>query len=347
LFSLSNIPKTAKGEVLDKYLKLGFFRGGYRIFTTTFLQVEEELYNTHWLRINLNNFSLSKKQQDLFKRNSRFKTVLRPLEINEEKDALFSKYRAATPFIQSPSLFFLLHDFEYRNTYNSWELCIYDDNKLIGLGVLDLGKETCAGITSIFDPDYKKYSIGRYMILSKIFQAKQNNFDWFYPGYFTTNYKVFDYKLDLDYNNTEYYDFVKNDWQHISNFDQKREPLTVILKKMFHIEHRLHQNNLDYKVLKYKYFDCNLYIDFPQEIPLTQPYFIVLNESEITTEILYYNVMDEKYEILSCTKYYDVHDQKEIDKVYNCGILVIDKSSAIQFADAMEVLKFIKVSIIE
>jgi hypothetical protein len=179
------------------------------------------------------------------------------------------------------------------------------------------------------------------MILSKIYQAKLNNLDWFYPGYFTTGYKQFDYKLDLNYENTEYYDFVKNEWQHISNFDQSKEPLSIIRKKLNYIIDRFRKNDISLQLMRYRYFDSNTYIDFSDSVPLTQPYFIIISDEEDIVEILYYNVMDEKYEIISCTRYFEVHDQQEIEDEFNNGILVMIKESRVQFDDAMEVMKFL------
>jgi leucyl-tRNA---protein transferase len=342
LFSHSYTPKSAKGAILDKYLQLGFFRSGYKIFTTTFLQVGNDIYNTHWLRLSLPNFHMSEKQKNLFQRNKKFKTVVRKLELNDEKELLFSKYRASMKFITSPSLFFLLHDFNLKDTYNSWEVCIYDEEKLIGFGVLDLGKESCAGITSIYDPDYAKYSIGKYVILSKIIEAKRNGFHWFYPGYFTTNYAPFDYKLDLDKKNTEYLDYVKSEWSSMDQFEMQAEPLQIIRKKLDFIASRLRQSKNKYEILRYKFFDCNLYIDFKENKPLTEPYFLMLYSDGYNFEILYFNVFESMYEIMSCIKLYEVQDQKYEVNVYTDGILVADQNRKIQFDDALEALKYIK-----
>ncbi len=93
---------------------------------------------------------------------------------------------------------------------------IYDNGNLIGAGVFDLGKKSAAGISSFYDPDYKKFSIGRYLIYKKIAYCKKNGYDFFYPGYFVPGIKAFDYKLEIGKESLEFYDMNNDEWKPIS-----------------------------------------------------------------------------------------------------------------------------------
>ena len=100
--------------------------------------------------------------------------------------------------------------------FNSWVMNLYDEDKLIGVGVFDIGKKSAAGVVSFYDPDYKSHSIGRYLIYKKIEYCKQRRLDFFYPGYFVKGIKAFDYKLEIGKDCLEYFDMSRRLWKPIS-----------------------------------------------------------------------------------------------------------------------------------
>jgi leucyl-tRNA---protein transferase len=328
---------------------MGLFRNGSSIFTTNFLNFNDTFYNTHWLRINLKNFELSKKQKENFSKNSKFRVEINPLELNVEKEDLFKRYKEATPFIRSQNLQMLLFDGDKRNIYDSWEVCIYDGDELIGLGVFDNGANTAAGITSVYDPRYTKNSLGKYLILQKMVYCKKIDKEWFYPGYFTTVYKAFDYKLDLCRSHTEYYNFMLGMWNSYEIFDATNEPLRVIEKKLNFIKEIFSKVNLKTSIKKYNYFDSNLYLKYGDVTPLTDPYYLQMDSLKIETignihatkEIIRYNVVTKHYEVIIIHPIFQVINPDIIntdgdeENVY--GLV---NSKKIEKKDAYELVKF-------
>ena len=71
-------------------------------------------------------------------------------------------------------------------------------SNLIAVGYFDLGKNSITGILNFYDPDYKKYSLGKYLILQKIDYAAANSIAFYYTGYLSTAISKFDYKLFPD-----------------------------------------------------------------------------------------------------------------------------------------------------
>jgi arginine-tRNA-protein transferase len=80
---------------------------------------------------------------------------------------------------------------------------VRDGGKLIAAGIFDQGSATIAGIKNIYHPEYKKYSLGKYMILLKYQYCLQQGIKWYYPGYFAPENPKFNYKIDFDKNATE------------------------------------------------------------------------------------------------------------------------------------------------
>jgi len=205
-------------EELDDYLAHGWFRMQQSIFTTHQIVFDDVLYPAIWLRVNLHTFEPDKKYQALNKSNGKFKFEIKKACISQQHEALFQSYRTSIPFNTSHSLHWLLLGDKTGNVYNTYMINVYEGIKLIGTGFFDLGKNSAAGICSIYHPDYKKYSLGKYMIYEKMLVCKEKGFKYFYPGYFVPGYGRFDYKLEIGNSAIEYFDIYKEMWVPMNNF---------------------------------------------------------------------------------------------------------------------------------
>lgn len=215
-FPLKIIP-----EELDNYLAAGWYRMGQCIFTTDFIEREEEYFQTIWLRNRLKNYQPSISIKKLERRNKRFEIEICPFNYSNNYESLFQKYRSALPPGRAIDLYSFLMGDSLKIVFNSWVINLYDNNQLIGAGVFDLGKKSAAGISCFYDPDYKSYSIGRYLIYKKIAYCKQKCYDFFYPGYFVPGIKAFDYKLEIGKESLEFFDMNKSLWKPLSKLNLK------------------------------------------------------------------------------------------------------------------------------
>lgn len=197
---------------LDCFLSLGWFRMQQTIFTTDFLYFDDQMYDAVWLRIRLHDFFSDKRYTILSKKNSHFKTEIKKLIITPAHDKLYNSYKESISFEGASSLRSLLFGKNENNAYDTRMIDMFDGDRLIGTGVFDLGKNSAAGICSIYDPAYKKFSLGKYMIYKKLQYCKQENFSYFYPGYFVPGYPMFDYKLDIGKPAIEYFDPTQKKW---------------------------------------------------------------------------------------------------------------------------------------
>jgi arginine-tRNA-protein transferase len=205
-----------QAEELDNYLATGWYRMGQSIFTTDFVERYGVCFKTIWLRNCLKKFKTSSSFNKLEKRNKEFQIEIIPFHYNKQYEELFQKYHYSLPPGRVGDLHsFLIGDSPYL-IFNSLAINIYDNKNLIGAGVFDLGKKSAAGISSFYDPEYKRFSIGRYLIYKKIEYCRQNGYDYFYPGYFVPGIKAFDYKLEIGKESLEFYDMNKKEWNPIS-----------------------------------------------------------------------------------------------------------------------------------
>ncbi|HEY5371524.1 MAG TPA: GNAT family N-acetyltransferase [Hanamia sp.] len=197
---------------LDAFLSLGWYRIQQTIFTTDFLYFDDQVYDAIWLRVRLRDLMPDKRYKILSKKNSCFRTEIKSSVITPAHEELYDSYKEGVSFEGASSLHSLLYGKSDCNAFNSQMINVFDGDVLIGAGVFDLGKHSAAGICSIYNPAYRKFSLGKYMIYEKIQYCKRENFTYFYPGYFVPGYPTFDYKLEIGKPAIDYFDPVQKRW---------------------------------------------------------------------------------------------------------------------------------------
>lgn len=214
-------------DQLDNYLAAGWYRMSQCIFTTDYVEVDGHDYQAIWLRIDLNSYKPSSTFEKLEKRNRNFRVEIVPFVYSRQHELLYAKYVRSVTGERSKTLADFLFDFTNNDIFNSVAIHLYDVDKLIAVGIFDIGRKSVAGICSFFDPDYKKHSLGRYLIYKKIEYCCQNGFDYFYPGYFVPGIETFDYKLRIGTASLEYFDMRQRKWKNIRFYKAEDNALNV------------------------------------------------------------------------------------------------------------------------
>lgn len=197
-------PEKMNGEELDDFLEMGWYRMGQSIFTTHFIFLEESYYRVFWLRYNLNNIALSKSQKRLKDKHQQFDVSVKPLEITDEIEQLYAAYKTCVNFAGAESVHqWLFGDAPPTNVFDTELIEIRDNQKLIAVGVADWGSKSIAGIINFYHPEYKRFSLGKYLMLIKIELGQSKNIQWYYPGYLVYQRPEFDYKLCFNNNAVE------------------------------------------------------------------------------------------------------------------------------------------------
>ena len=192
-------PPRLSGTQMDAFLAIGWYRMGQAFFTTDAIMHKEEIFKVFWLRYNLQKVGPEKKSNaKIIENNSRFEATIQPLEVTEEMDNLYELYKAGINFEGAASIEQWLYEGKPRNVFDSYSVTVRDNGTLIAVGIFDKGKKAIAGILNFYNPLYKKYSPGKYLMLLKIKYAQQDNIKWYYPGYIVPGYPKFDYKLFVD-----------------------------------------------------------------------------------------------------------------------------------------------------
>jgi leucyl-tRNA---protein transferase len=328
-----------KGEQLDEYLEKGWFRMGQTIFTTNFLKFSGLLYSVIWLRIDLLTFKPTKTQQKLQKLNTKFKVEIKPsIAVTPEHLILFNKYKNHVPFDASPSLTHLLYDDKFSNVFDTYEVNIYDNRKLIACGIFDLGNDASTGITCFYDPDYQKYSLGKYLMFLKMDFSKKQGMSYFYPGYFAPNYPIFDYKLDLAKPYLEFLDLSTNLWEPFEEYIYEEIPLVEMTQKLEELSACLTKRNFQHSLLKYEYFDADLSATMNGAGTFDFPLFLLCFERDNSNSnpLIVYDVISRQYHLVVCDVVYHLDNQNIKSDSYNENLLQMTQHLfATESAEAM------------
>jgi leucyl-tRNA---protein transferase len=223
--------ETMTAERLDQLLALGWYRMSDKFFTTSFIKFGEEIYNTVWLRIALADFSLSPTLSKIKKRNQGFRIVYQPLTVDDEMEVLFASYKTVAKFETATSLDEHLYS---KSSFHDLSYCvkIYDDDLLIGCGIYERGIDTLEGLISFYHADYHKYSLGKYLILTKIEHAISLGCTHYYLGYYVPGYPKFDYKLSFSDDCTEFYHPGDNHWYVLTDYDDYYDEVGLMYRAL-------------------------------------------------------------------------------------------------------------------
>lgn len=341
-----HFPQSLSGDELDRYLAEGWFRMGQTIFTTNFLNFKQKFYSAIWLRIRLSDCVVSKTEEKLIRLNSNFSVQIQKASIDQEKENLFARYRAQVSFEPSSSIKSLLFGKSADNIYDTLEITVRDGDKLIGCGFFDLGRTSAAGITSFYDPAYKKFSLGKFLIYQKIAFARANGFEFFYPGYFVPEYPAFDYKLKLHGNAQEYFDVATGHWYNIATFCKNLTPIAIMRTRLSELHNELSALNIPSSVLHYEFYDANLVPDLSHmelfDFVVFLQYFDIFENA--INSLVVYDPRDKRYHWMVVKSIWKSDHLPQTDNSYADHLLKVEEA-VISTANASEMAEILALAI--
>lgn len=327
MFAKLTFPEFLPPEELDDYLANGWFRMGQTIFTTNFLKFSNNFYSAIWLRIDLFNLEKTKTQQKIYKLNAGFRVVVQPIQFHENQEILFQKYKNHISFDTSPSLEYLLYNQGENDIFTTYEVGVYDQEKLIATGFFDLGNQSSAGITCFYDPDYKKYSLGKFLMYQKMDFCKKLGLRYFYPGYFAPGYRLFDYKLDLAKPHLEYLDVRTNQWLGFDTFKEENIPLNTMTQHLSILSELLEERGFEHTLFNYDFFDADLMANLNGMNLFDFPVFIFCFEVDElqTSPIIVFDIRNGQYHLLLCVSVFKTYSEFNSDGHYSTNLLKVVK----------------------
>lgn len=246
-------PQFMSPSRLDKFLSGGWFRNCHLLFRSQLICLEGDVFSVVNIRLNLADYVFSKSLRKMYKRNlKRFTFEVRNMQLDQEKEMLFQKHRARFKGFLFESLqHFFSEDLMGQQIFETKEICVYDDGKLIAYSFFDEGNSSMASLLGVFDDSYNKHSLGLFTMLLEIMYGTMSGKQYYYPGYVLDKPSVFDYKLRLG--QMEYYDW-KGSWSLDENVALTNNIANRLRAKIADIQLALSTWNVAYSRVLYPVF---------------------------------------------------------------------------------------------
>jgi arginine-tRNA-protein transferase len=151
------------------------------------------------LRIPVDEFRPTRDQRRVLARwQDRNRIEIGPATYTEEKLALFNRHKQRRGLVAADD------DGEMTALgYSSWlvqtctltvEMRYFHDDVLVGVGLVDLGRESASSVYFYFDPDRSDLSPGVFSVLSEIDLCRRTGRRWLYLGLYVEDCRHLSYK---------------------------------------------------------------------------------------------------------------------------------------------------------
>ncbi len=179
---------------LDLLLENGWRHFGAYFFRYNLGFYENEIRLVQPLRVRLSEFSVSKSQRRILKRNNDLQIVARPIKITAETEVLFQRHKQRFKNSAPDSIYDFLDENAADTPCEALEICVYDGKKLLAASFFDVADASVSGIYAIFAPEEAARSLGIFTMLLEIDFAVKSGRNFYYSGYAYAGKSFYDYK---------------------------------------------------------------------------------------------------------------------------------------------------------
>jgi arginine-tRNA-protein transferase len=201
---------------LDLLLAEGWRHFGTQFFRYSYGFYELDIRRVIPPRIRLAKFSLTKSQRRTRRRNADLTTVIRPINITQEAEALFETHKQRFKSGVPESIYDFLSPTATSQPCESNEVALYDGDRLVAASYFDVGAIANSGIYAMFDPEYSTRRLGIYTLLKEIEFSIAAGKEFYYQGYSYKGQSFYDYKRRFP--GTEAFDWSGN-WRGLDHGD--------------------------------------------------------------------------------------------------------------------------------
>ena len=134
------------------------------------------------LRVQADDFSPSKSQRRILKKNSAVEVRFGPREFSERAFEIYQDH-SVNRFGEEKSKKNFKASF-YRPSCPGLQSEYYLAGEMVGLGFLDQGEDSLSSVYFVFDTNYSALGLGTFSILKEIEYAKTQELAYYYLGYY-------------------------------------------------------------------------------------------------------------------------------------------------------------------
>lgn len=185
---------------------------GWRHFGTHFFRYnlgfyEMDIRRVIPLRIRLADFSLSKSQRRVLRRNEDLTVVVCGITFDRKSEELFHRHKQRFKGDVPHSVSDFIGD--GPSSVETRQMRVFENDELRAVSYFDVGKASTSGVYAMFEPESSSRSLGIFTLLKEIEFSIANKKEFYYLGYSYAGKSFYDYKKR--FHSTEMFDW-KGDW---------------------------------------------------------------------------------------------------------------------------------------
>ncbi|CAN5465398.1 hypothetical protein BH18ACI3_BH18ACI3_17420 [soil metagenome] len=207
--------EAVSGIEMDDLLANGWRHFGTHFFRYNLNVYEFDIRQVIPLRIRLADFSLTKSQRRILRKNADLRTEIRPIVVTDKTEELFERHKLRFHHGTPDSIYDFVSRKPAKTPCRAMEICVYEDNNLLAASFLDIAETSSSGIYAIFDPKASSRSPGIFTMLKEIEYSIENGKMFYYQGYCYAGESFYDYKKR--FRAIEQYEWNGN-WESVKEF---------------------------------------------------------------------------------------------------------------------------------
>ena len=268
-------PEKLSPADLDHYLETGWFRNSVLLHNSKVICLDGDVHTILNIRLPLKNHQFSRSLRRIKKTNdSQFRFEIQRVQLTQAKEKLYQKHLERFKGFLFDSLDQFLFAYGKSSVFNTYEITVYDGDKLVAFSLFDIGENSMASLLGIYNTDYSKYSLGIYTMILEIEFAKKKNITYYYPGYVLDNSEEFDYKLRVG---TMQYMNQAGFWVDKSELSENDFPGDAIKSKMQLVVKELEAEEVKHTLLLNPYYTIGYVQPFHDQFSKSTQVILMVN----------------------------------------------------------------------
>ena len=191
------VPAVRSPAALDRYLEQGWFRTGFAMARAPLVCMEGDIFATLDVRVRLRGHAWTRSQRRSLRRGERFEVRVDKPRCDAERERLYDGNKPRFAGFVFETLAEVIEAEPFASMFDTRELSVYDDGKLIAVSYFDLGERSLASLLGLYDESYARFGLGIHTMLLEMELGKRRGYHYYYPGYALRRSPRLDYKLRL------------------------------------------------------------------------------------------------------------------------------------------------------
>jgi arginine-tRNA-protein transferase len=176
-------------------------RGWRRFGNMFFRPICQECTACESIKIDVPHYTFSKSERRIMKKCGAFTQLIQQPTLTRTHLDLFNKYHEYMKDKRGwdhQSVNARNYYMSFVHGYNDfgYEVLYFDEDRLIAVDLIDMLPNGISSIYFYYDPDYAKYSLGKYSMLQQIELARKYELEWIYLGYYVESCQSLMYKKE-------------------------------------------------------------------------------------------------------------------------------------------------------